>query len=506
MTRWNNSSYQRIKKAEYSKGSVNVVFENGDLIQIPSSSLIPFGNTSIDWDNLSFSPFEITIPGDPSIVEIPWDKIRVSSDKEFAKHLAVQSEVQTKLIGTKIKRLRERKGIRSNELAERAGITPQTISRIEQGHTDVSFGTLRKILASMGYTLKDLANQEIELEMETSPKNYRNLIKRLSYAGIDSNLLSKKIIPEKLQIALNEHKANQPTLLLDEAANYVSSIYGWSLNEIWGNKNLSIKSQPAAIAYFKKPTNAVESQVKAYSHYAYYLAKIVLKSFPYQQPIKYPESLDEFKSNYLRVYRNIDLESLLDFVWELGICVLPLNDSGVFHGASWNIENRHIIVLKQNTKSHARWIFDLLHELYHVFAHLDKENTSVVEVEELSPFSNNESIEELEANSFANQFIFGSKAEELAEECVELASWKIENLKLAVEQVAMKENIRKDFLSNYLAFRLSNQGHNWWSSATKMQILDPDPFIITANYLKSKIQMEKLSPMDYNLLNTSMNN
>ena len=112
----------------------------------------------------------------------------------------------------------------------------------------------------------------------------------------------------------------------------------------------------------------------------------------------------------------------MEFVWDLGICVLPFNDPGVFHGASWNIQGKHVIVLKQNTQFHSRWIFDLLHELYHVFAHLEKENTSVIEVEELNPFSNNDSIGEIEANSFANQFIFGNRAEELAEKCVDFGS------------------------------------------------------------------------------------
>jgi hypothetical protein len=295
-------------------------------------------------------------------------------------------------------------------------------------------------------------------------------------------------------------------MLLDEAASYVSTVYGWSKDEIWNNQNLAVKPEPAAMAFFKKPTNANENQVKAYSHYAYYLAKVVLKAFSTKKRNGFPESIDEFKAQYFKRYSKIDLATLLNFVWELGVCVLPLNDSGVFHGASWNIEGRHVIVLKQNTKSHARWIFDLLHELYHVFAHLDKDNTSVIEVEELNPFSNNESIEELEANSFANQVIFGNRAEILAEECVSTAQWDIKKLSYAVTQIAKKENVREDFLSNYLAFRLSFQGENWWASAIKMQVTEPNPFTLTTTFLKSKIQMQKLSPIDFNLLNTAITN
>jgi len=506
MISWNNTSYQKIKDARFTNDNVVVSFENGDVIEVPKGTLIPFGVTNIKWDKVRFSPYEITIPASPNSLEIPWDKLRVVTDKEFAKHLAIKSEEQAKLIGVKVKRLRERKEISSKELAERAGVAAQTISRIEQGHTDVSFATLRKILAAMGYSLSDLANQESELEMENTQKSFNVLLKRLSHAGIDSNLLTRKIIPTRLQVALNAQKLNEPALLLDEATSYVSTIYGWTPNEIWNGQNLVVKPEPAEMAFFKKPTNANENQVKAYSHYAFYLAKVVLKAFQQKNNLNYPENIDEFKSEYFKKNDEIELTTLLEFVWSLGICVLPLNDSGVFHGASWNIEGRHVIVLKQNTQSHARWIFDLLHELYHVFAHLETENTSVVEVEELNPFSTNESIDELEANSFANQVVFGTRAEELAEQCVTIAKWDIKNLAKAVVKVAKKEKVREDFLSNYIAFRLSNQGENWWSSAIKMQITEPNPFTITTEFLKKKIQIQKLSPMDYNLLTTAITN
>ncbi len=506
MIPWNNSSYQKIVEAKFTNDTLKVDFQNGDIIEIPKGNLIPSGITEIEWTKLSFTPFEIVIPANPRSLEIPWDKLRVITDKEFGKYLAQKADEQSKSIGTKLKIFRTNKGISSKELAERSGITPQTISRIEKGHTDVNFTTLRKILAAMGYSLKDLANQEIEMETENSKMNFNSLVRKLNHVGIDSNLLTRKIIPTILQHALNTYPVNEPTLLLDEVARYISTIYGWSQNEIWNSSNLIIKNEAAKMAFFKKPNNANENQIKAYSHYAYYLCKIVLKTFPCKNQINYPESIEEFRNQYFIDNETIDLISLLQFVWDIGICVLPLNDSGVFHGASWNIEGRHIIILKQNDRSHARWIFDLLHELYHVFAHLDKNDTSVVEVEELNPFSNNDSIEELEANSFANQVIFGNRAEELSEQCVTIAKWDIRNLTNAVVQVAKKANLREDFLANYIAFRLSFQGENWWGSAKKMQITEPDPFTLTSDFLKRKIKMENLTPIDYNLLSAALTN
>lgn len=506
MERWHNASYRTIKEVKLLRDKVDVRFENGDNIVVEKESLEPVQFSMIEWENFTFNDYEIVVPAKPTSFIIPWDKIRVLTDVEFAKHMAKESEKQSRLIGSKIKRLRDRKGIKGNELAERSGLTVQTISRIEKGHTDVNFATLRKILASMGYSLKDLANEEAELELESSPKNINLLKRRLSYAGIDTTLLTKKIIPLRLQQALHQYKDAVPDLLMDEVVNYVSTVYDWSPNEIWNSSNLIVKSRPSELAYFKKPSNANENQVKAYSHYAYYLAKVALKGHAENLNDEYPESMEDFRGKYLSKYGKLEFQSLLEFVWSLGIIVLPLNDTGVFHGASWNIEGKHVIVLKQNTQSHARWIFDLLHELYHVFVHLDEDNTSVIEVEELNPFSNTEATEELEANAFANQFVFEKKAEEFAQESVELAGYKIENLKSAVAKVAEKRMIREDFLANYLAFRLNKQGENWWSTASKMQITNPDPFTLSSNIFKSRVKLDSLSPLDFNLLNTAISN
>lgn len=66
--------------------------------------------------------------------------------------------------GTRIRTLRQRRGLMSKDLAERAGITPQSLSRIENGKHDVVFKTLQKLLSAMGYELKDLSVESSALE------------------------------------------------------------------------------------------------------------------------------------------------------------------------------------------------------------------------------------------------------------------------------------------------------------------------------------------------------
>jgi Zn-dependent peptidase ImmA (M78 family) len=230
----------------------------------------------------------------------------------------------------------------------------------------------------------------------------------------------------------------------------------------------------------------------------------VLKASTKRAKLKFPQSIEEFKTEFYKKNSKIDLDSLLNYAWDLGICVLPLNDPGVFHGASWNIEGRHIIVLKQNTKSHARWIYDFLHEFYHVLAHLDQPNTSVLEENDITPLTSNDHEEEREANSFATQVIFGDNVERIAQDCVAMAGGRIENLKRVIVRIAKKENIPHDFLANYLAFRLGHQGQNWWGTANKLQITTPDPHIIAVNCLHKRISMLKLNPIEQNLINAAV--
>jgi transcriptional regulator with XRE-family HTH domain/Zn-dependent peptidase ImmA (M78 family) len=505
MNNWNNIEYQKIKKAALDKGVLTVVFVNGDEVSLPLRTVLPVGIKAVDESSIKNNEYDIFLKSSEDEIFIPWDKIRVLTDKLFAQETAKKAEENSKFIGARLKLLRERNNIKSLELAERAGVTPQTITRIEKGYTDVSFATLQKILAAMGYSLKDLANQELTI-LKTEPvRSLQYFLKKLSSLGIDS-YLANKIIPTDIKRRLSYDKEDLPELIQTEIATYFSRIFDWNLSDIWSTKELSIIDVPVKSAYFKTPSRGNLNQIKAYSHYAYYLANIVSKVNTKIPKLEYPTDIEECKEVFYEYYEKLTLDNLVNFTWDLGISVIPLNDEGVFHGASWNINNKHVIVLKQRTDSHARWIFDLLHELYHVFVHLENENTSVVETEELNPFSNNDTSEELEANSFANQFIFGNRSEEIATLALQKANYKIDYLKKSVKEISKSENISPDFIANYLAFRLQVSDQNWWGTANSLQITDPSPFDITSDILKNRISIQTLNPIDRNLLNSAINN
>ncbi len=330
-----------------------------------------------------------------------------------------------------------------------------------------------------------------------------DLIKKLITAGIPKTLLEKRIIPSALAIDWRRESYKSESGFI---AAFASSIFGLTENDIWEGRKLTFANSPAGTAMFKAPVNASISQIKAYSYYAYYLAKLVAKSYKPVKKEPLPEDIDEFKANYISKYRSFDLRSLLNYAWELGFCVLPLNDPGVFHGACWNIEGRRVIVLKQTTKYHARWIFDLLHELYHALAHLDQANSAVVETQELNPFINNDTLEEREANTFSHQVLFGDRAEDILNHCVKLTKGRMENLKSAVSNISRSENIREDILANYVAFRLSLSDQNWWGPASSFQVTEPDPFAIATEILNKNLDTEGLNQVESSLLKIATSN
>lgn len=503
MNNWDDINYQKIHSAEVNDNRLTVVFANGDVVDLPLASLLPVGIDYYSNPEANATDFDISVRSGEFETLIPWDRIRTLSDKYFAREMAEQAEENARKTGERIKSLRERKMIKANLLAEMAGVTPQTISRIEKGHTDVSFGTLRRILAAMGYGLKDLANEESFEPAESGLIYWDSLIRKLGKVGIDFELL-KKIIPSGIGALISNKKDAIPELVQDEIGTYLSRVFGWTGKEIWNSDTLTIDNSSFKTALYKTPTRGNVSQIRAYSHYAFYLSNVVQQANSSIPEIEYPGDLNEFKNDFYREYNSLSFKNLISFAWDLGVCVIPLNDQGVFHGASWNIQDKHVIILKQRNESHARWIFDLLHELYHVFAHLDEPNSSVVEMEEVNPFDNNASLEEREANTFANRFIFGERSEDIARSALLRAEYKIELLKNSVKEIAEEEGISADFIANYLAFRLQMTGKNWWGTANNFQIVHPSPFVIAREELKSRISIETLNPIDQNMLNSAL--
>lgn len=493
---WNDPKYQRITSASVKGEEIEVKFEDNAIVILDCDALVPPSAHNPDWNNLQFNAFELILPTSLDEVEIPWSTIRLLSDPFFAAHWAQKAEEQASDVGQRLRELRQSKNLTSKDVAERAGITPQSLSRIEKGHHDVVFTTLRKILAAMGCTLQDLASVQVV------PTSINSLFKRLESSGIKKEWLFERILPNELAYGFDTK--DQKIDLVNQLTSLISKIYKWSPDEILGNNALFINVDLMPDIKFKRQARSKAKEVHAYAFYAHYISLLVLQTMEKTRTRKLPENPDEIRKEILKDYGHVNLENTLRYIWDHGIPVVPLSDPGVFHGACWKISERKVIVLKQLTKFQGRWLFDLLHEIGHVIRNLDTVG-SIIEEDEISPFDD-EKIEN-EANDFAIDLLFAGRAEELAELTADRAKGSVEKLKSAAIQVAAEERIPLDLFANYLAFRLSATNNiSWWGAANNLQISDPSPIEIARKVFDENVNMELLNVDDRELLVRALEN
>ncbi len=67
-------------------------------------------------------------------------------------------------LGTAVKQLRERRGATQEGLAYEAGITTGTLSQLERGISNPSWGTLKAIAKALGVSMVELAKLTAKLE------------------------------------------------------------------------------------------------------------------------------------------------------------------------------------------------------------------------------------------------------------------------------------------------------------------------------------------------------
>jgi hypothetical protein len=184
--------------------------------------------------------------------------------------------------------------------------------------------------------------------------------------------------------------------------------------------------------------------------------------------------------------------------------ILPLSDAGAFHGACWRVGGKSVIVVKQRNASHARWIIDILHELYHISDNAEDAEFSHIEPADIFSPDADAAEEEEAATQFAIEIALDGMAEDLTEKCVTAAHGKIEWLKRALPGIAKENEVDVGMLANYIANRLSMQNINWWPTSAKLQTTTPSAWEIARDILLQKIDMEQLGEVDRDLLTQAL--
>ena len=233
--------------------------------------------------------------------------------------------------------------------------------------------------------------------------------------------------------------------------------------------------------------------------YAHYLALLVAQANQHYPIKSVPTDPGQLRHDVESNYGSMSLGCFANYIWDLGIPVLPLDDPGAFQGACFRDQGRNIIVLKQRTASESRWLFDLLHEIWHAGQDPDLPERTVLEPEE-GIVDISLSDEETMASRFSAAVLLSGRGQELAEKCLSTAKNDLRRLKAAVQRVSSEEGVPVDSLANYMAFRLSvEQGKNWWGTANSLQSIG-NPWNTVRDVFFARSDFTTLAEPDRDLL------
>ena len=479
---WDDAAYQRLVDVRGRGHELVAVFENGDEVRIDSRALTDSAGEP-DWSSLKLAPHALTLSVEGESFDVSWLDVRALSDDDFSAHLVDRAGEQARQIGRRVRLLRERRRLSSKDLATRAGISPQSLSRIERGRHDVVFSTLQRLLAAMNFELADLA-QVTETDGAVSPDRIRAA---LASSGLDRHTIRRVLYG---------------TGDVESMLARVRAIFNWSPTDLAGPSAPPLLGGAALAGRFKDQARLRRAAATyvMYAHKVALLADQAADRPPYEEP---PSDPDDLAATVRQRYGELSFESLARYAWDSGILIVPLFDAGQFHGACWLIGQRPAIVLKQRLDYDSRWAFDLGHELCHVVRHLDEGDPVIVEFDEIGVADDDE---EREASEFAGAVLLGDP-EGLVQEVVRRAGGFGPALKHSVPIVAQQAGVDVGVLANYLAYRLQEEpsfDFNWWPVAADLQRGARTAPLIARDMLLERVRWERLTPNDAAILRAAL--
>ncbi len=331
------------------------------------------------------------------------------------------------------------------ELADRTGLQEQEIQHYEEtDYSSANFSQIKKVASELGV--------KTALLETTHNAALEEVVQRLASIGLDSQFIVKRLISRHLTSMLTSRdEPGMQSALVYEAAAEISRVFGWCITDVLNVKGETLTPILPEVR-FKAPASARSCQVNAYAAYARYLSLIVADACTHLPQARIPTEPSVLRHSVIDRYGSFTLHALVGYIWELGVPVLSLDGPGEFHGACFRENGRNIIVLKQRSTSESRWIFDLLHELWHAAQEPSRLERTVVELEYGAISEEDHGFtEEKEAGQFAG------------------------------------------------AVLLKGQGQNWWGTAANMQPR-ADPWSVVREVLFDKFDFSRLPELEREFL------
>ncbi len=239
---------------------------------------------------------------------------------------------------------------------------------------------------------------------------------------------------------------------------------------------------------FRLPANAEQARTRAYANYVEGLSSIVAAT--QRTPVEtLPRSWAAVRATLFPT-GEISLEAAVRRCWAVGIGVLPLRDAVAFNGASRRRHGKATVVLKQASRHHSRWLFDLVHEIFHLVA--EPADFTLLEAEETAPERRASQLER-RADRFAALVLTNGKLAEALAEVGRSAGGQISRLSSAVEATAASLSIPAAILANLVAENVqTNNGRNWWGAANNLQPRQDDAWKVVRDVFLSEADLDSL--------------
>jgi Zn-dependent peptidase ImmA (M78 family) len=213
-----------------------------------------------------------------------------------------------------------------------------------------------------------------------------------------------------------------------------------------------------------------------------------------------PTSAEELRSAALDSSGHLTLASLTQWAWAAGIPVVPILGSGAFAAASWHVDERSVIVLKDSRPFAAFWLFDLAHELGHVaLGHI--RDRGVVDIDSPIPQKSTDAQEDA-ANQFALKLLLPGHSD-LIEAIRKDARGEYMRFKFSVQRVAQRTDVSEGLLGMVAAYELTEIGQykDRWGSASNLARLEGIGREIVRDILRENLHLERLEQVELEIVN-----
>lgn len=372
-------------------------------------------------------------------------------------------------------------GMTQKELADRLSLKEQQIQRYEMQHYQgASFARIADVADAVGIEVPG----ELRLAGADSPEA---VLKRVAVAGVEADFVRRRIAPTGGARAVAER---------------LGYVFDWQPEDLLSKAPLALPAAAGATARFKMPRRRNERTVAAYTAYVHRLARICAKAMPIQPIEPIPDSAAPM-IEIIRRRGEVNFPNALETAWDLGIIVLPLGDGGQFHGAHWRIRGTNVVVLKQGERSAAKWLIDLLHEVFHAARFPEEPDNAVIEESETSDHRRDDP-EEKHATWYASLVATQGRAEELFKQVAADTGGDLRRFKSAVARVATSTGIDVGVIANYVAHRLWQQDAQWWGTAANLQDRSIDPLAIARDAFFRRFKFDNLDENGLELLQLAL--